>query len=61
MHRAHQIETADADVVTMIEITQIIALVGLVGGFTLILMKLISDSGFFHDDNTGNTPKNLQM
>jgi hypothetical protein len=45
----------------MIEITQIVALVGLVGGFTLILMKLISDSGFFHDDNTGNTPKNLQM
>jgi hypothetical protein len=39
----------------IIEIMQIIAIIGLVGGSSLIVYKYFSTHGFYGDDNTNNT------
>ena len=41
--------------VMIIEIMQIIAIIGLVGGSSLIVYKYFSTHDFYGDDNTNNT------
>ena len=45
-------ETRGAREVMIIEIMQIIAIIGLVGGSSLIVYKYFSTHGFYGDDNT---------
>ena len=39
----------------IIEVMQIIAIIGLVGGFSLIIYKYFTSHDFYGDDNTSNT------